>query len=92
MANRRGWAPPVQGCGTRRGPDVLDLRPLSTPILAAEASGTGGVGAGFVVVVVVVVVAGGAGGGGGGRINLGIHSNYLRCFFQTTKHWLCLSD
>lgn len=32
------WAPPVQGCSTRRGPDVLDLRPLSTPILAAELS------------------------------------------------------
>lgn len=30
------WAPPVQGCATRRGPDVLDLRPLSTPILSAE--------------------------------------------------------
>ena len=73
MANRRGWAPPVQGCSTRRGPDVLDLRPLSTPILAAEASGTGGVGIVVVVVVAGVVVVVGGGGGGGGRRNLGIH-------------------
>mmetsp|Transcript_8645 Transcript_8645/g.20549 ORF Transcript_8645/g.20549 Transcript_8645/m.20549 type:complete len:487 (-) Transcript_8645:7-1467(-) len=27
------WVPPVQGCDTRRGPDALDLRPLSTPDL-----------------------------------------------------------
>lgn len=31
------WAPPVQGCATRRAPDVLDLRPLSTPQLTAQA-------------------------------------------------------
>jgi len=27
------WAPAVQGCDSRRGPDALDLRPLSTPDL-----------------------------------------------------------
>ena len=31
------WAPPVQGCATRRSPDVLDLRPLSVPQLALGA-------------------------------------------------------
>lgn len=32
------WTPMLQPCSTRPRPDVLDFRPLSTPILAAELS------------------------------------------------------
>jgi hypothetical protein len=31
-----GWTPMLQPCSTRPRPDILDFRPLSTPILAAE--------------------------------------------------------